>query len=261
MQKYINSIKPVKPNSVFSDWKYGNRNNILNEMAYPSAFDMKEFKAIRTFVGRVNYCNSRLKYLGRGSSRMVYEIDDEKVLKLAYNSKGVAQNQAEADWMLERYGIFAEVYDMHPDYLWIEMEKAIPAKKSDFDRIYGGLSGKFNNFFIEWKYDIDKDFTKGGIFEWLADYIIYLFCNINGSRHAGAWDEAYSNFETIDEYEGSLFQGLRDYIYDWDLHAIGDLRRISSYGIVKRDGHDEIVLIDYGLNNNVYDRYYSRRRK
>ena len=112
MQKHIdkNFSKSVKPYSVSPIRKYDNQNSILNEMAYPSTFDMKEFKAIRTFVDRVNYCNSILKYLGRGSSRMVYEIDDEKVLKLAYNNKGIAQNRAEADWMLERYGIFAKVY-------------------------------------------------------------------------------------------------------------------------------------------------------
>ena len=84
---------------------------------------------------------------------------------------------------------------------------------------------------------------------------------MDGFRHAGAWDEAYLNFETIDEYEGSLFQGLRDYIYEWNLHAYGDLLRISSYGIVKRDNHDEIVLIDYGLNDDVYNRYYNRHSR
>lgn len=40
----------------------------------------------------------------------------------------------------------------------------------------------------------------------------------------------------------------------------GDLCRISSYGLVKRDGEVMIVLIDSGLTNDVYDTYYSRRR-
>lgn len=37
----------------------------------------------------------------------------------------------------------------------------------------------------------------------------------------------------------------------------GDLIRTSSYGVVKRDGQDEIVMIDYGLTSDVYTSYYS----
>lgn len=234
----------------------------LNEMAYPKAFDMEEFKSIRTFTGRVEYCRSKLRYLGRGSSRMVFEIDDEKVLKLAYNTKGVAQNEAEADPSLQRYGIFAEVFDYHPSYYWIEMEKAVPAKIKDFDRIYGGTAGRFSDFFKAWKYDLDEDFTKGGVFkDWLCPYVFHLFLEMNGKGKGDAWYGIYSAFEDSDEYEGSLFEGLRNYMYDWDLRAYGDLRRISSYGVVKRNGEEEIVLIDYGLTNDVYDNYYGKSRK
>jgi hypothetical protein len=38
---------------------------------------------------------------------------------------------------------------------------------------------------------------------------------------------------------------------------VGDLERLSSYGVVKRDGQDKIVLIDYGLTHEVYSSYYS----
>jgi asparagine synthase (glutamine-hydrolysing) len=37
---------------------------------------------------------------------------------------------------------------------------------------------------------------------------------------------------------------------------VGDLRRLSSYGLVNRDGQDKIVLIDYGLTHDVYTSYY-----
>ena len=233
------------------------KRHILNEMAYPAAFDMDTFKSIRSFAGRVDYCRSKLKYLGRGSSRMCFEIDDEKVLKLAYNRKGLAQNKAEADPMPQNYGIFAKVFDVHPSYQWIEMEKAVLARIKDFDRIYGGTAGRFSNFFKTWKYDLDEDFTKGGIFkDWLCPYVFHLFLEMNGRGKGDAWDDIYSAFEDSDEYEGSLFEGLRNYMYDWNLHAYGDLRRISSYGVVKRDGKDTIVLIDYGLNNDVYEKYY-----
>lgn len=234
----------------------------LDEMAYPKSFDMEEFKAIRTFSKRVDYCRSRLKYLGRGSSRMVFEIDNEKVLKLAYNNKGIAQNKVEADpAMTGYYGIFAKVYDMHKNYHWIEMEKAAPATEEDFDEIYGGDFGLFSDFFKEWRYDLEKDFTKGGIFnDWLCPYVRYLYSEARGTAKGDAWHEFYNMFENTDEYKGSLFNGIRDYMYDWDLNAHGDLRRINSYGIVERNGKKKIVIIDYGLNNDVYNRYYVKRK-
>lgn len=248
--------KEDEPGMVWMEKKLG-----LNEMAYPETFSMEEFKRIGTFSGRVNYCRARLRQMGRGSSRMVFEIDDDKVLKLAYNSKGIAQNMTEADPTFRIYGIFAEVYDVHPKYHWIEMEKAVPAKISDFDKIYGGKNGLFSEFFTEWKYDMEVDLTKGGVFkEWLSPYVFHEFLRLSGNHIGDAWDGIYNAFEDTEEYEGSLFEGLKQYILDMDLHACGDLRRISSYGVVERDGRKEIVLIDYGLNNDVFNKYYARRR-
>ena len=37
----------------------------------------------------------------------------------------------------------------------------------------------------------------------------------------------------------------------------GDFCRTSSYGIVHRDGKDQIVLIDFGLTGDIYGTYYS----
>lgn len=37
---------------------------------------------------------------------------------------------------------------------------------------------------------------------------------------------------------------------------VGDLCRLSTYGVVNRNGKNMIVMIDYGLTNDVYDSYY-----
>ena len=65
------------------------------EEDYPASFNMDEFKMLRSFNARINYCQARLKRISSGSSRIVYQIDDELVLKLARNVKGLAQNEAE----------------------------------------------------------------------------------------------------------------------------------------------------------------------
>ena len=51
---------------------------------------------IRSFRGRFKYCTEHLwNAIGKGSSRAVFQIDDEKILKLAINNKGIMQNTAE----------------------------------------------------------------------------------------------------------------------------------------------------------------------
>ena len=110
---------------------------IVDEMAYPASFNFEEFDSLKSYAARVKYCSSRLRKIGSGSSRITYAVDDEKVLKLAKNKKGVAQNNVENQKWLSSYGLFAEVYEYDDDGLWLEMQLARKAKVSDFKRLTG----------------------------------------------------------------------------------------------------------------------------
>jgi hypothetical protein len=57
-------------------------------------------------------------------------------------------------------------------------------------------------------------------------------------------------------WENEFMQDMFDLIGTYGIPS-GDLRRVSSYGIVKRNGEDTIVLVDYGLTSDVYQDYYS----
>lgn len=52
---------------------------------------------------------------------------------------------------------------------------------------------------------------------------------------------------------------LYDYMANTGLEAYGDLTRISSWGVVRRDGGEDIVLIDFGLDDDVYANFYARK--
>ena len=61
----------------------------LQEAALDS-FSLQELSNISSFRGRVQYCRQMLGLpIGNGSSRMTFQIDDEKVLKLAKNEKAL----------------------------------------------------------------------------------------------------------------------------------------------------------------------------
>lgn len=211
----------------------------LTEMAYPVTWNIEEFANIKSYSGRLKYCQERLEKIASGSARVVFKIDDEKCLKVAKNQKGIAQNEEEVRSYAKETGIGAEVFNFADNYEWIEMELARKAKPSDFKRIVG-YDFNFVCEFINWTFS-----------HYSISYRRYPHLyNFNKEN-----EDLYA--ELIEEY--GFFHGLYYYMADTTLNSIGDLQRISSYGVVKRDGEDEIVLIDFGLTDDVYNQYYGRR--
>ena len=61
-------------------------------------------------------------------------------------------------------------------------------------------------------------------------------------------------------WENEFTKDILDYINSYDIIP-GDLSKTSTYGIVKRNGQDAIVIIDYGLTKDVFNKYYNKARK
>ena len=207
---------------------------MINEMAYPQSFNMEEFKQLTSYRKRIAYCDKHLEEIGAGSSRVVYKIDDDKCLKLAKNDLGLAQNETEDEPYYRNSDLFTIVYDNDEEYLWIEAELARPAKKSDFKEICG------------YSFDV------------ICDWINYCYNSCHHiSQHVKVENkELFNSDEFDDNYEYSIFAMLQEYIGDWQLKNTGDLKRISSWGVVTRDGTNELVLLDYGFNDKVAKLYY-----
>jgi len=199
----------------------------VNEMAYPISFDIQTFKQLRSFAERIRYCDSRLMKLGSGSGRIAYKIDDEKVLKIAKNAKGIAQNSVESEGYIQNYGIAARVFETDDNDSFLEMELARKCSKPEFRKLTG--------------FDIS-----------LVDpYLTKRFKNNRWQPQISPEDVAMLN-------ENEWMSDLGELVGDYDM-PLGDVARISSYGIVKRDGGDAVVLIDFGLTQGVYDEFYSRK--
>ena len=213
---------------------------VIKEMAYPTTFNMDEFKTLSSFQKRVDYCKQRLKRVGAGTSRIVFEIDNEKVLKLAKNSKGIAQNEEEIKLGRDMYAgnCFAKIYDFDENGLFVEMEKAVPAKEKDFERLTG------------YPFDMYCDFLNRCAKN-------YLPLNISKNIYINRiYNDAYQS--CIDDCESFICE-VMDYMMNYQLTTWGDLKRISSYGIVNRNGNEELVIIDFGLTEDVYNNFYYKK--
>ena len=195
---------------------------------YPAGWDMDEFKKLNSFEKRIKYCNTHLTKLGFGSSRIVYKIDDEKALKLAKNRKGLAQNELEIILSNSSNldGIVAETFDHSEDNSWVEMELAKELTPDLFKQITG----------LDWNDYIEN----------IEIHYKYVNSNSNNKSREDFWynDFALDMFILIGDYMGTI--------------PVGDLMKTSSYGVVKRNGKDKIVLVDYGLSIEIFDKHYRK---
>ena len=197
---------------------------------YPSSWNIEEFKKLNSFAKRVEYCNAHLKRISSGSSRIVYMVDNEKVLKLAKNKKGLAQNEVEIEYSgyYDIENIVAKVFESDENNLWVEMELAKKVTPNIFKNVVGV---SFEDYAAAMHY--------------------HYHTNIKPSRYSP------KKPENMDElWENEFIYSMLDFMANYDI-PVGDLGRLSTYGLVKRDGHDTIVMIDYGLTNDVYGTYYS----
>ena len=205
---------------------------IINDMAYPKSFDMNKFASLNTFKDRVQYCNNNLDRISSGSSRIVYKIDETKVLKLAKNNKGISQNYNESDPYAQSLTYIAKCFKSDEHGLWNEMELAKPVKESDFEKIYGFTFSQYC-YFLD--YEEDRLHNK------INDYNKKFF-----DENKGLYDKIVNSDFALD------IIGL---IVDMD-YAFGDFKKLNSYGKVIRNGKELIVVVDYGATNNTIQQYY-----
>lgn len=199
----------------------------IDEMAYPSQFNPLEFKTIKSFKGKIDYAKERLLgKLGAGSARAVFKIDDEKVLKVALNKKGIAQNEVESEGYKQNYDVLARVFDIDDDYMWLEMELAKKVTPKRFIELTG------TNPMM------------------LGQYMVYTL----GKSRYNIPDDIKQSYG-----ENEWIQDLMTFAGDYDYPVPGDFSKITSYGEVMRDGKPTIVVIDFGFSKDVYMNNYGGR--
>jgi hypothetical protein len=215
------------------------RNKELEEESeginYPEGFDLEHFATLTKYQDRVKYCNSTLTRIKGGSSRTVYKLDKDKVLKLAHNSKGIAQNDEESDgYTQEHHQIVTKVFaEDEKEGWWIIAEYAEPLHRSRFESIIGI---PFNEY---------------------AQYLNYYARHSSDDKKLRDEAKNYGSPEIISKCEDN------DWVQEVVVMAretnkyILDLAKLDAYGLVKRNGKDMVVIVDYGLTNPVAKTKYN----
>ena len=196
---------------------------------------LPELLKIKSFRGKMDYANQNLQRIGSGTGRVVYDIDGEKVLKLAKNPKGIAQNETEAGigYYKDSQNIVAIVFDSADDDNWLIAEKAKKVNETRIKQLTGIPS--LNDLFFYLRNWYSSNNGRGNIF--------------------------HQEFEMIEQLnENDFVQELIEFIANYGQQP-GDYGRPSTYGEVLRDGQPTIVITDYGLNDEVYDTHYAPKKE
>lgn len=179
------------------------------------------------FENGYKYCVKMLgEPIGKGSARFVFQIDDTRVLKLATNMKGVAQNKSEVMVYQQAPNktFMPIVYndsDME-NYFYVISEYVLPAEEKDFEMVLG--------------------------------VPFYTLVEIFSNYYRG--DE----IEKYEEYLPKIHQLLQ---YFTEMSKIGvnthDWFNLENWGLTKRHGKAIMVTLDNGLTNNVANNFYRNK--
>lgn len=208
---------------------------LVKENIEDNNFDVSALYQLPKISDKNKYCAERLPRVGAGSSRIVYKINDNIVIKLAKNQKGIAQNEVELNFA-EESNLFPQLYDYDKkDTTWIISEYARRATSQDFMRLTGH-NFKFVKEFIE--------------------LVSSQYSRYRRWAPTPEQDKFYERVMNFDEPNSEFFYEINEYLTNYQINTIGDLMRPSSWGVAQRQNGDELVIVDYGLTDDVFDKHY-----
>lgn len=228
-----------------------------------TTFNLSEFKQLDSIQDRLLYAGKHLNMLGAGSSRVAFYLNNRSVLKIAKNDKGIDQNISEIE--LGTIGldhltkVFA--YDEQEGH-WLISEVVRELKSADeFEKLTGMPISVFSKA-LEFKDDIAHRNAYELRIKELENYIKDLEANRNVNMDAKAANiRRYKS--SIEQYKNVLFAAneplvleLQELMKTRGL-AIGDLWVYDHYG---KTADGRVVLLDYGLTDEVWDMHYASRR-
>lgn len=203
----------------------------LNESPLPDSWDKDKFKGRIDFKGMVEYALERSKSLGEGSSRVAFNIEykgRETALKIAKNSKGVAQNVQEIlylnDENIKKLNITIPLIDYdttNHKARWLHTEKA--------DKIY-------DSYFEE---ELGLP---------LRDAILYINRDINPPKLSIGSKLQAERGEKIKK-DSQIVKAIYKLLTDFPEIGYGDLARIQNWGMYK--GRPVILDIGYDSTSAV----------
>jgi len=173
---------------------------------------------VKNIDEKIDIANYYYEKIAEGSSRIVYLTDNDTVIKIAKNDKGIAQNKAEL-LVKDNCKYINAVIDSDGKY-WLEAKYLKQLNSSDFEKLVGISFYKFSKC------------------------LNFALNEVSDSNHPKP--DYLDEVKDLDIFKELVKIGKKYKIMP------GDMIRISSY--CQSNGYP--VLIDFGMTKDVFYKYY-----
>lgn len=208
------------------------------ECAYEDCIksDDFEFEDTPKFDKVFDVLYNKYYQIGEGSSRIVFALDKNTVIKMAKDDSGMAQNLAELRVFEKAPERVAKIKWYHPKGYYLIVERCTSL----------------------WRFLEDKDVNINA-----SDFSDYVDINVEKQYTAKKVEKIVKDFvrKNKDEakYKPAVFKMLAKQIKElatfiWK-NKITDIYD-DQLGVNKAG---KIILLDYGMNEEVWDKYYEQR--
>ena len=197
----------------------------------------------------VRYCEScNLYKLGEGAGRVVYQIDDEKVIKIQKQTLSSSQQNArEIDAFrsctdeMKDFVPFVYDWDKNHTYpLWIISEQVLQATYADFQKILGIDFGNYvsSNDITQMRQDLQNYSQYDGKTVTKYSFNLTDFLEAYGENDLEIYFDQIKSNKWLKELYTLLSHGITSY---WELE------NIENWGLVKRNGKPKLIILDIGI--------------
>jgi len=234
---------------------------------YQNSFSFEELSSIGNEKMRYEYCVKHLgNPIGEGSSRVVFTLTDNHVLKLAFKNQyfsnlanGVGEKQNEQEFSLYNEfntPILPKVLYCDKNYHYIVCENVLPAEPEDFEKILGipfyhwykqNSTGNETIGFNKYFKNIKKE---NELYNEVSVLDVLEYLESNYAVDEPMYDEKIEYLI----HSTTWFKELEEFVSE---SGISDYSDIENFGMVNRNGKEMIVLLDTGLNLNTWYKYYT----
>ncbi len=225
--------------------------NILEELfTMPKSFNIELFEALPSYAKRKQYIiKTGLRQIGKGSGRIVYNIDNEYVLKFAWNKKGLAQNKEEISFyndgaLGEIRNIFSklETYDKNGFY---NIQEYCSKVKASYFKENTGINFKLFEMYVN---SIEHNVYNNSL-----NFVDFL-----KEAEGAFFNPEEKNVIEITEWGNFLTNCIQKIEQDGFDISVADFKGLRNFG-VNKEGN--VVIVDYGLNEEIYNTMYNTPRQ
>lgn len=218
---------------------------------------LKKLNSLPSLKKKLDFVHSSLELIGVGTARKVYKFED-KVLKIAKDNRGIAQNKEEVKVSKENNKLFTIVFEVDPKFSWIVAEKAEPCTEEKFRSIYGISYDDFYGFMFCLEMNVKPGTNPRRLLDTLVSKefkvpMIDVFLSWHQYKRTG---DKFLNKYGISNKCGNFLTRCYQYKMSHPEFVADELATMENVGIVNRDGKLSAVIIDSGMSEDVLFNLY-----